>query len=239
MRVDLDAKVRTRDGEDAGSVERVVLNPETKTVTHFVLSTGGLLGRNVLMPRDELERADRDGDAIRVRLTKDELEQLPTFRDADYMSPPAGWVPPVGLTYPYGGIVWPMGPVPGAVYPYTAPASTSAGYAAADAPSTGRMTSDAGAGRDQPDQRALGKGAIVLDCDGDDVGVVEDVRYDAATGELRGFVLRVGGMLRTLFGGGETVEVDRREVVSIDTELVRLSIDKETLKRTAEQHAPR
>lgn len=233
MRVDLNAKVHTRECEEAGSVERVVLDPQTQTVTHFVLGTGGLLGRNVLVPRDELERATRDGDTLRVDLSKEDLERLPTFRDADYVSPPTGWVPPLGLAYPYGGVLWPVGPVPGATYPFTAPASTSTGYAAADttARSPGQTAPDAGAQRDRPNQRALSKGAIVLDRNGDDVGVVDDVRFDSSTGELRGFVLRVGGMVRTLFGGGETVEIDSQDIDRIDTELVHLTIEKEALER--------
>ena len=44
MRVDLDAKVGTSDGQDAGSVQRVVVDPRSTEVTDFVISTGGLSG---------------------------------------------------------------------------------------------------------------------------------------------------------------------------------------------------
>ena len=61
MRVDLDAKIRTSDGKDAGSVQRAVVDPDTNEVTHFVVSTGGLLGHDVLLPREQIEGATRDG----------------------------------------------------------------------------------------------------------------------------------------------------------------------------------
>ena len=43
MRVDLDAKVRTHDGEDAGSVQRAVVDPRTNEVMELVITTGGWL----------------------------------------------------------------------------------------------------------------------------------------------------------------------------------------------------
>ena len=238
MRVDLDAKVHTSDGEDAGSIERVVIDPHANDVTHFVVDSGGFLGRHILVPRDEIERAAVDGDAIRLGLTKTELERLPTFREDDYLPPPTGWELPADLPYPYRGVVWPAGAMPGLMHPITAPASPGATYTATGtgAPaSTTSATSDSGGAsqRAEPDQRALGKGASVIDCNGEAIGVVDDVRFDSATGDLRGFVLRVGGMFRTLLGGGETIELDRQAIKRVDTESVYLRIDKETLERTA------
>ena len=40
MRVDLDAKVRAQDGEDIGSIDRVIVDPRSNEVTHVVVRTG-------------------------------------------------------------------------------------------------------------------------------------------------------------------------------------------------------
>jgi sporulation protein YlmC with PRC-barrel domain len=47
MRVDLQAKVLTREGETAGRLQQVVVDPRTNEVSEFVMSTGGLLGHDV------------------------------------------------------------------------------------------------------------------------------------------------------------------------------------------------
>jgi sporulation protein YlmC with PRC-barrel domain len=48
----------------------------------------------------------------------------------------------------------------------------------------------------EADTITVDKGAIVMDRDGDHVGVVGDVLLDGQTSRLEGFVLRVGGPLR-------------------------------------------
>jgi len=64
MRVDLDAKVRARDGDEIGSVDRAIVDPHTEEVTSFVVSTGAIFGRDVVVARGDLEQATDDGDAI-------------------------------------------------------------------------------------------------------------------------------------------------------------------------------
>jgi sporulation protein YlmC with PRC-barrel domain len=206
MRVDLDAKVRAHDGEALGSVKRAVVDPRRNAITHFVLNTGGLLGRDVMVPSDEIERARPDGDAIRLALRRDEVERLPTYAPAEYAAPPADWTFPGAYAFgAYGGFVWPV-----AAAPATA----------------GRIATG-------PSRPTIGKEAVVYASGGQDVGVVDDVRFDAATGELRGFVLRIGGVLRTLLGGGETVQVGRDAIAAVEDGAVRLRLTSEEVERLA------
>lgn len=217
MRVDLDAKVRARDGEDVGSVDRAVVDPRSQEVTHVVVRTGALFGRDIMVPREELDRATEDGDAIRLLLTKDELEQLPEFIAEEYAPPPPTWMAPAGYGFPASGYVWPVAIDP-TVVPMPVPVEDE-NITPADA--------------EEPDSVTLSKGALVLDRHGDDIGVVDDVRFDAETGQLQGFVLRVGGALRTLFGGGDTLEVSRRQIESVGEALVRLRLAKEEVESAA------
>lgn len=208
MRIDLDAKIRTSDGQDAGSVQRAVLDPDTKDVRGFVVSTGGLLGREVIVPRDELERASQDGETLRLRLSKAQLEQMEEFVPERYGAPPEAWVPPPGLYgFPAHGYVWP------------------ATYAGTDVD----MTRRSGA----PTTLTLDKGSAVHDSGGHDVGVVEEVLMDRRSGEINGFVLRVGGALETIFGGGHTVEVGGAQIRRVGEGLVELSVGKDWLEREA------
>jgi sporulation protein YlmC with PRC-barrel domain len=157
----------------------------------------------VLVPRRELGAATADGDALRLRLSKAELERLPEYIPANYIPPPPGWTLPGAYAFgAYGGYVWPV------EYQKWA---------------TG----------EQPTEPSIGKEAVVLDRSGEDLGVVEDVRFDPATGRLQGFVLRVGGALTTLLGGGETTEVGQELVERVEEGAIRLRVDKAHFGSTA------
>ena len=91
MRIDLNAKIRTNDGHDAGNVHRVLIDPATDRITGFVVSTRRLLGRDVIVGEDAFAEAGSEGDVITLNLTKRELDSQPTFEQSDFVVPPAGW----------------------------------------------------------------------------------------------------------------------------------------------------
>jgi sporulation protein YlmC with PRC-barrel domain len=224
MRLNLDATVRTRDGEDVGNVDRAVVDPRTNEVTHIVLRTGSIFGRDIVIPREDLERGSQDGETIQLDLTKDELEQFPDFMIEQYSGPPPAWVAPAGYGFPAGGYAWPV-------------ATDSMTGATPMAVPDDDLDDEAAA--EEPDQVTLTKGALVLDRNGDDIGVIDDLRFDAETGRLEGFVLRVGGALRTLFGGGDTLDVSRHQIEDIGESLVQLRLAKEEVEAATEEAASR
>jgi sporulation protein YlmC with PRC-barrel domain len=217
MRLDLDAKVLASDGEHIGSVDRAIIDPQTNEVTNIVVRTGAIFGRDILVPREDLERGQQDGDAIRLGLTKEQLEALPDFAPEAYGPPPGTWVAPAGYGFPAGSYAYPLAvdPMMGAM-PIMVPGE------------------NADVDIEDGDEVTLTKGALVLDRNGDDIGVVDDVRFDADSGRLQGFVLRVGGALRTLFGGGDTLEVSRYQIESVGESIVRLRLLKEEVENAAE-----
>ena len=108
MRIDLNARIRTSDGHDAGNVHRVLVDPGTERVTGFVVSTSRLLGRDVIVGEDEFASAAPEGDVITLNLTKRELDTQPTFDEGDFVVPPAGWAGPnLGYTVPPESFLWP------------------------------------------------------------------------------------------------------------------------------------
>ena len=222
MRVDLDAKVRASDGEEIGSVDRAVVDPHTNEVTHLVIGTGAIFGRDIVVPREDIERASQDGDTIQLDLTKDELERFPDFEPEQYGAPPPAWVAPAGYGFPASSYAWPV-----AMDPMLGPVPMVVPEELVDAQEI-----------EEPDQVTLMKGALVLDRHDDDIGVVDDLRFDAETGQLEGFVLRVGGALRTLFGGGDTVEVSRYQIESVGESVVTLKLAKDEVEAAAQAASP-
>lgn len=108
MRIRLDAKVRTSDGHSAGNVKRAVFDPSANEVSGFVIDTGGLLGHEVMVSREVLERAGSEGDEVVVDLTRDELRGLERYETGDFSAAPAGWVPPALYDYPAAMYLFPM-----------------------------------------------------------------------------------------------------------------------------------
>jgi sporulation protein YlmC with PRC-barrel domain len=108
MRIDLNARIKTSDGHDAGNVHRVLVDPETERITGFVVSTSRLLGRDVIVGEDAFAKAEHEGDVITLKLTKRELDMQPTFEQGDFVVPPAGWAgPSLGYTVPPESFLWP------------------------------------------------------------------------------------------------------------------------------------
>ncbi|OLE75679.1 MAG: hypothetical protein AUG02_06790 [Chloroflexi bacterium 13_1_20CM_2_70_9] len=110
MRIDFGAKVRTKDGHDAGSVRRVIVDPSSQRVTGFVVSTSRLLGRDVIVAEDEF--LSSSGDTITLDLTKAELDRQPSFEEASYTLPPVGWVAPLGYGLPADAYLLPVAVAP-------------------------------------------------------------------------------------------------------------------------------
>ena len=77
--------IRTRDGEKVGSIERVVLDPETKEVTHVVIEKGFLFTETKVVPISMLGADTEEGITLREA---EYLDDLAPFRETDYI--PAG-----------------------------------------------------------------------------------------------------------------------------------------------------
>lgn len=104
MNIEIGARVRTRDDADVGEVHRVVVDLEQEAVASIVVLKGRLLSRDILVPLEYVERADEDG--LSLRLTTDELDELPDFAYNEIMSPPPTWAFP--LPYPGGAVYVPV-----------------------------------------------------------------------------------------------------------------------------------
>jgi sporulation protein YlmC with PRC-barrel domain len=108
MRIDLNARIRTKDGHEAGKIHRVLIDPTTDRITGFVVSTGRLLGRDVIVGEDMFADASADGETITLSLDKKDLDTQPSFEEDDFVTPPAGWsAPNLGYAIPPESFLWP------------------------------------------------------------------------------------------------------------------------------------
>lgn len=110
-----DAEVVNSDGEKAGTVDRVVLDPDSNEVTHLVVSTGFWLADSKVLPI-ELVNYSTDDQVVLVDDAED-LEDLPDFEQSYYVkaddsrlagspeqtfAPSFYWYPPMGTRWNFG-----------------------------------------------------------------------------------------------------------------------------------------
>ena len=104
------ATVYTSQGEEVGRVDRVVMDPVSKEVTHLVVRKGILLTEDRVVPLEFVASARED--QVRLRKLVADLEDLPHFEVEQYVhlsqkeiersSYPAGFAPPL-YWYPSAG----------------------------------------------------------------------------------------------------------------------------------------
>jgi uncharacterized protein YrrD len=109
------AEVVTADGERVGTIDRVILEPDTREVTHVVVQKGFLFTEDKVVPMSLIGPATED----RVTLREDagDLEKLPDYQESHYVAVDRGpqpvpgavhWARPLYL-YPPLGTSWTTG----------------------------------------------------------------------------------------------------------------------------------
>jgi uncharacterized protein YrrD len=83
MKLTKDAKIRAADGESIGNLNRFVVNPKTKRVSHVVFEHGMLSKTERVIPMELVERVDDDG--IHLRAMSEKVEDLPLFEEDKYL----------------------------------------------------------------------------------------------------------------------------------------------------------
>jgi sporulation protein YlmC with PRC-barrel domain len=126
-RVELGASVRTSDGEDIGTIDKLILDPKTREVKSAAVHKPFLVPDDVEIPIEAMQPGTESD--IRLGYTADRAKELPRFVEVEYTTVPADY--PVDYGYPAGGLLWPVeypmypapapypgvaGPTPGPVY---------------------------------------------------------------------------------------------------------------------------
>jgi hypothetical protein len=86
VRVDLSAPVHCRDGSAVRRGHLVILRDHLE-VTQFVIRPGALVSRDVTVTRATLLEAEDGGDALPLRLTRQDLQAAPRFDPFPYLAP--------------------------------------------------------------------------------------------------------------------------------------------------------
>lgn len=214
MDIALGMHVYTRDDNDIGTVDRLILNPERGKVQAVVVRQGTLLHHDVEVPVEMLTLPDVGGGA-RMAYSSNEVDRLPQFHEASYVTPPVDYVPPMG--YPPTATYWPVGygiGVPSFGAPAAAPVAPSwTGDADLD------REVEAAVRREDLENAVIGEGSDVLGRDGEKVGTVRELTFDTTNSKLTGLVVHKGLIM------GKDMELPASLIDSVDDGVVFLKVD--------------
>lgn len=77
------ARVLALDGQEAGTISRVVIDPKTKEVTRLVIHTGVVMTHDKVVPVNLVGVDEQEH--LMLRLYVNQLEQLPDFEETHYL----------------------------------------------------------------------------------------------------------------------------------------------------------
>jgi sporulation protein YlmC with PRC-barrel domain len=184
MKIEIGSKVNSSDGQNIGSVDRLIVDPTTSEVRAAVIRKGVFLPRDIEVPISSLTGSP-DGE-LAVDISADEVKNLPEFAEAMYILPPPQYQLPDGFTA--GSLYWPAGTMLGS--PQNIPATTMAADRSMD--SAIQDAARAGESTQEFDDAVIGKGSTVSGRDGETIGKVAELAFDPKTGALSGLVVRSG-----------------------------------------------
>jgi uncharacterized protein YrrD len=226
MRLTKGADIYSSEGERIGTLDRVVIDPESHEVTHLVISKGLLFKTNKVVAMDMVNQEVED--RITLLNPKHDLEEFQDFEETHYVDVDdpdyPGNAPEASAMEPVGGAYW---------YPPTSLAwwrltpDTHMAYPATPAlpPYVPKTTQNIPEGT-----VALEEGAKVMTKDDKYIGNIEQVIVDEQDNRVTHFVINQG----TFFTERKLIPV--LWISSIDEDEVHLAPSSKVLERLPAYH---
>lgn len=202
-----DTSVFTADGQEVGQIDRVVLDPRTKEVTHVVIREGLLLTTDKVVPLDLIAKADED----HIILQTETVEALPDFEEHHFITLDGEELPPSYLPEHAAPMYW---------YPFGAEQGVRQYVRHPHQPYIIETE------RNIPQQTvAVKEGAKVMSADGEHVGNIERVFVDPDTDRVTTFLVSKGLVLK------ERMFVPKAWVADFGEREVQLAVSAKLLEK--------
>lgn len=166
-RIRMDAGIKCHADAECGHLERVVIDPERRVVTHLVVKLRH--GHRVVVPAATI--AEAHAEWLHLDMSEAALEAAPPYTETDYSLPSSDWTVPDGLKHT--DILWPS---------HWAKSLTH------DLSSGPQPIEHVNVSAEEMD---VAKGARVF-CTDRECGRIEDVVMDPGDEKVQGFVVRRG-----------------------------------------------
>jgi uncharacterized protein YrrD len=163
MQIKEGASVYTTDDEKVGKIDRIVLDPESKKVSHVVVQKGFLFTDDKVVPVTSIGTVSAD--RVILRSYKDNLEEYPDFEESHYIAAEDAVPPYEGTTRP--------------IYPLYHYPPIGTGWMTAPSVYAGPLYIEKTEKNIPEGSIAIDEGTSVVSRDGEKIGEVERVYADA------------------------------------------------------------
>lgn len=210
------AKVLTSDGDQVGTIDRVVLKPATMEVTHVIVRKGFFFTEDKVVPMSMIGPTTED--SLTLRPDASDLDQLPDYRETEYIEVDPEQQPNLHSTFRAGELrpVFYYPPVGGGWLSRYPGEHVGPHYVT----STKLNIPD--------DAVALQEGARVIAGDGEHVGDIERIFTGPISKEATHFIIAQGLIMKER----RLIPTEWLSVVAEDE--VRLSVDSKFVARLPE-----
>lgn len=228
MHIELGRPVMSRDGKRIGTVDQLVLDPNTREVQAIIVHRGWLLSEDRIVDRELIDAVAPDG-TVWLTLDAERTGELPLFIEAEFVRLTAEEAASLPYVWPSGGglgpipLLWgtparePVVPDLGA-----APYEPGGGTLPSSVPP---ITPPVEVESSLPQEAVrIDRGTAVIASDGERLGKVEHVHLNE-DGEIVSLAVDPG-----LFGG-EHLHIPAEWIAEITEDAVRLSVDAVTARR--------
>lgn len=203
------AKVFTADGKHVGTIDRIVIEPETDEVTHLVVQKGFLFTKDKVIPMSLVGPATED--QVTLRENVDDLEKFPDFQESHFISAERGKMPVREPRQRIRTVYW---------YP---PIGGFGGYASYTIPPYVIKTKNIPEGT-----VAITEGANVISKDGEHIGDIERIFTDPVENRATHLLISEGLFLK------EQKLIPTRWLTRVFEHEVHLSVDAELVESLPE-----
>lgn len=207
--LELGQEVFASDGEKVGTVDRLVINPQTRTVEQLIVHSGFFTREDKLIDTGFIANVDARG--VHLNATGDDVHGFPVFAEERFAVASHEDHADAGMVIPNAGGTGQLlydAPFTGRGYPESgsffdpAPLDPPPVETTSNVPETDVIVSD---------------GTDVIGSDGDKVGTVSDVTLDT-DGRLESFVVKAGMLFK------HDVRIGADQVAEIGSRHVRLNV---------------
>jgi len=225
MRLTKGADVYSSDGDKLGNLDRVILDPKTKEVTHIIVEKGLLFKKDKVVSMDNVN--GEIDERITLRGSKQDVDNYPDFEETHYISAdetdyPAADSPtasvPTSFWYPPTGLAWWRVASPSVDMPYN---PVMPAYVTRTKQNIPEGTI------------ALEEGAKVMSKDDKHIGNIAQVIVDTQDNRVTHFVVDEGGLFT------ERKLIPILWISEIDENAIYLSTTSKVLERLPEYQATR
>jgi len=201
--------VLAEDGR-AGTLERLIFDPVADQLIGLVVTQGGLMAHDVVVPLDRVLAANEE--EVRVRGTIEEIAALEGFTQAQFTAPPAEWLPPGQLSGPTPAFLFPASPYAVGAFASPAPVVEPADEREENKP---------------PGSVDLGA-ATELVCTDGPAGTVDRVLTDGDSDRVTHLIVRRGALFT------RDISIPAEYIATTDEQAVHLTISQQELDELPE-----